>query len=118
MRTLHAGRSGLHLEQLPTEPLIKALPMVVGHELLDDVPKMALTEKDEVIQTLVFDGLHEPLRVGIAVRASRRDLQALHPSHSQDCFERFREQRIPVVDQVGRTLEGTLNTRFSLADLA
>jgi hypothetical protein len=31
--------------------------MVVGHELLDDVPKMALAEKDEVIQTLVFDGL-------------------------------------------------------------
>jgi len=28
---------------------MKALPMVVGHEFLDDVPKVALAEKDEVI---------------------------------------------------------------------
>jgi hypothetical protein len=50
-----ARRVGLFLDQLPTKPLMKAFPMVVGHEFLDDEPQMPLTEKDEVIQALVPD---------------------------------------------------------------
>ena len=42
---------------------MKALPMIVGHKFLDDVPEMSLAEKDEVIQTLVFDGFDKPLRM-------------------------------------------------------
>jgi hypothetical protein len=38
----------------------------VGHEFLDDMAELSLAEKDEVIQTLVFDGFNKPLsmRVG------------------------------------------------------
>jgi hypothetical protein len=41
--------SGLGFDQLPTKPLMKALPKVVGHEFLDDVPEMSLAEKNERI---------------------------------------------------------------------
>ena len=42
---------------------MKPFTMVVGHEFLDDVAEMSLSEKDEVIQTLVFDGFDKPLRM-------------------------------------------------------
>ena len=89
-------------DQLATEPLMKALPMIVGHQFLDDVPEMSLAEEDEVIQALVPDGFHKPLRMRGAVWASRRNPHALHPSLAKDCFECSGEQRIPVVDQVAR----------------
>jgi len=81
---------------------MKALPMIVGHKFLDDVPEMSLAEKDEVIQTLVFDGFDKPLRMRVAVRALRRDPHALHALLPQERLERLREQRIAVVDQIGR----------------
>jgi hypothetical protein len=67
LNTLRAGRPSIRLDQLPTKGLMKALPMVVGHEFLDDVPKVALAEKHEVIQALVLDGLDKPLRVRVGV---------------------------------------------------
>ena len=90
------------LDQLPAKPLMKAFPMIVGHEFLDDVSEMSLAEKDEVIQALASDGFHKPLRMRVAVRALRRNPHALHPSLPQDCFERLREKRIAVVDQMRR----------------
>ena len=50
-------RDSLQLHQLSTEPLMKAFPLVVGHELLGHVPEMPLAEENQVIEALVFDGL-------------------------------------------------------------
>ena len=50
---------GLFLDQPPSKPLMKVLAMVVGHEFLDDVPKMALAEKDEN-----FEASRPPTRSG------------------------------------------------------
>ena len=47
-------------------------------EFLDQVAQMSLAEDDEVIDTLVIDGVHKALRVRIAIWALRRDLHALH----------------------------------------
>ena len=60
---------------------------------------MSLAEEDEVVQALVLDRLHEPLRVRIAVRTPRRDLHAGDAPGSQDIGERLREQRVSIVDQ-------------------
>ena len=41
--------------------------VVVGHEFLNDMPEMLLTENDEVIEALLLDCLREPLRVGVLI---------------------------------------------------
>jgi len=38
-------RAGLPLNQLPAQPLMKPFPMIVGHEFLEHVAEMSLTEK-------------------------------------------------------------------------
>src|ERR1035437_3296207 len=68
--------ASLALDELTTEALVKTLGHVVGHELPDHVPQMSLAEEDELVETLVFDRLHEPLGVGIAIRTARWDLPA------------------------------------------
>ena len=70
-RPFLARRAQRPLDQLATKPLMKALPMVVGQEFLNDVPEMSLAKKDEVIQALVPDRFDKPLRMRVAVRASR-----------------------------------------------
>ena len=54
---LPVRRDSLSLDQLSTEPLMKAFPLVVGDELFDHVPEMPLAEENQVIEALVFDGL-------------------------------------------------------------
>jgi len=63
---------------------------------------MSLAEDDEVIDTLVIDGVHKALRVRIAIWALRRDLHALHASRLENRDERIREQWISLMDQVLR----------------
>jgi hypothetical protein len=52
------------------EPLVKSLGLVAYDELPDQVPKMALAEDDEVVQTFVPEGPNEALRERIAVRGA------------------------------------------------
>ena len=74
---------------------MKALPVILGHEFLDDAAEMTFAEKDEVIQALVSDHFHKALRVRIAIRTLCRNLRALHASVLEDALERFREKWIP-----------------------
>ena len=78
MSTLRAGRPGLHLDQLPTESLMKPFPMVVRHELLDHVPRVLFPEEDEMVQALVADRLDEPfcMRAGWSVIGSKAILES------------------------------------------
>ena len=46
---------------------MKAFPMVVDHEFLDDEPQMSLAEQYEVIQALVPDRFDKPLRMRVGV---------------------------------------------------
>src|SRR5881628_2487027 len=70
---------------------------------------MLLAEEDEVVQALVLDRFHEPLRVRIAVRAPGWDLHAGDAPRSQDIGERVREQRVSIVDQVFRLAEEAID---------
>jgi hypothetical protein len=56
--------------------LVVALGQVVRHELLEQVAQVSFAEDDEVIQALSPDGLHEALRVWVAVWALRRSPDA------------------------------------------
>jgi hypothetical protein len=58
---------------------MEPLPVVVLHELPDDVPQVTFAEEDEVVQALVLERLHEPLRVRVAIWALRRGLTDFTP---------------------------------------
>ena len=55
----------VRLDDLVAEPLMRALRVVVLHELVDGVSEGSLAEEDHIVQALAFDGLHETL--GMAV---------------------------------------------------
>jgi hypothetical protein len=64
--------------------------------------QVSFAEDDEVIQALSPDGRHEALRVWVAVRALRRNRDALHAVGFEPCRPRLGEHRIPIVDQAAR----------------
>lgn len=53
-------------QQVIVEPLAVSFPMVMLHVLLDDEAQMVLAERDDSIETLLFDGSYQPF--GIAFR--------------------------------------------------
>ena len=83
-------------DQFATDALVKPLGHVVVDEFLDQVAQMSLAEDDELIETLVLDGLHEALRVRIAIGALRWDFHALHAPNFENGDECLREQRVTV----------------------
>ena len=48
---------------------------------------MALAEEDDSVETLLFDGSHEPFRVGVQVGASRGQLDRLDTAAREDLEE-------------------------------
>ncbi len=62
--------------------------------------QVALTQQDDSVETLLLDGSHEPFRVGIQDRASRRQLDRLDTAALEDLAEGMSEERISVVNQV------------------
>jgi hypothetical protein len=53
------------------EALVNPLLMIVLEILGQDVPQLLFGEEDQVIETLLFDGSHEPLRVCIQIGTTR-----------------------------------------------
>src|ERR1019366_7837372 len=76
---------------------------------------MSLAEDDELIETLVLDGLHEALCVRIAIGALRWDLHALHAPSFENGDERLCEQRISIMDQVARATKKTIHRICQIA---
>jgi hypothetical protein len=70
-------RSQAAHQQRPTNALMKALPPVVGHEFLDDVPKVSFAEEDQAIQALVLDGAPD---LDAEPRFARRSESSCSPS--------------------------------------
>jgi len=88
---------------------VEPLGHIVLNEFFYQVAQMSLAEDDEVIETLVLDGLYKALRVWIAIWTLRRNLHALHASRFQNRDERLGEQRISIVDQVLRATKKPIN---------
>ena len=81
---------------------MKALSVIVRTELAEQVSKVAFTEDDEVIEALRPDRLHESLCVGIAVWAACWDAHAVHALGSEPVPPSLGEQRITIVNELGR----------------
>ena len=74
-------------------------PVVMGLVLGQDRPQVPLTEDEHPVGDLCPGGEHEPFRVSVRPRASRRDLHGLDADVRQDCVERPSELPSPVTDQ-------------------
>ena len=63
-----AGMRRDTVDQFVAEPLMIALAVIVDHELREGMPQVPLTERDETVQTLLFDRPDKPLRMRVAIR--------------------------------------------------
>lgn len=88
---------------------MKSFEIVVPLELTSKDSEMSLAEDDEVIEALVPDSPHKSLRVGIAVRAARRNRDALDVARFQQLGPRLRIQWVSVVDQVARVAKKAIH---------
>jgi hypothetical protein len=64
----------------PAEPLVNPLMMIVLEILGQDVSQLVFGGEDEMIETFLSDGPHEPLRVGIQIRTTRGSLTGCAPA--------------------------------------
>ena len=66
------------VDQPIVDSLMVALDVVVLRVLLHGVAQMPLSQRDDLGQTLGFDGTDESLRVGVQIWTSRRKLHRRH----------------------------------------
>jgi hypothetical protein len=62
------ARERFRRDQVVAEPLMVPLPMVVGHELVEDADQAPFPEENQAVETLLANRTHEPFRVGVGVR--------------------------------------------------
>jgi len=91
-----AGGEGYRVAQ----SLVVALRVVVLDELADDAAQMTFAERDDVAQALLLDRADEPLRVGVQIRAARRQPQERHPRHVEKALQVRGVERISIHDEV------------------
>jgi hypothetical protein len=94
-RSIHTGAVGQLLDQLVVEPLLVdfvtlhgvavqrqhlviALQVVVLRVLLHGLAKVTLAQRNDLGQTLGFDGMHKPLCICVQIGAPRREFHCLH----------------------------------------
>src|SRR6266446_850861 len=82
------------------ESLMIPLRMIVGQVLVDRIRQGAFPQQDHLLQRLLLDGAYKPFAVGVQVRTARRQEERFYPTVLEQCIERLREFRVPVVDQV------------------
>ena len=70
--TRHRRRLWSGSDQFVAEPLMVPLFVIVDHEITNDSPKMSLTQGNDAVETLLLDGVHESLSVGVEIRTLRR----------------------------------------------
>ena len=95
--------------------LVIALKVVMLCVFLHGFPKVALAQRDDLGQTLGFDGTNESLRVSIQIGASHRQLHCLHAGGLEKLPERPCEQRIAIVDEVESSVQESI---ISIGEIA
>jgi hypothetical protein len=74
---------GSRREQSVPEPLVIALLVIVDHVLADDLSKVGLAKRNDLVETLLLYGPHESLRMGIQVWAFEGRRMGLRPALSR-----------------------------------
>jgi hypothetical protein len=77
-----------------------ALALVVLDMFTDRASQVRFPDRDNLRQTLRLDRSNEPLGVGVQVRTAARKPHGAHPGRLERFSERFREQRIAIVNEM------------------
>ncbi len=99
------------------QSLVVALGVVVLDELSDDAAQMIFAERDDVPETLLLDRANEPFRVGVQIRAARRQPQERHARHAEKALHVRGVKRISVDDVSTSTLKKSAAAMAVLAPL-
>ena len=90
------------MQELVVESLVVSLTMVMLDVLVNDEAQMPLAERDDAMETLLFDRPDEPLGIGVEIRALRRQPDRLNIATRQDLAKDPRVERIAVMNQLAR----------------
>ena len=89
----------LAVNQLVVQSLMIPLVMVVGDEFRDRSSMVALAERNQTVQTFLFDRADEPFGVGVSIGLPRWCLDDANPRVLQAGPHRPTPLGIPVADQ-------------------
>jgi hypothetical protein len=90
------------------QSFMNPLVMIIIEVIVEYIPQLGFIGQDQFVQTLVFDGPHKSLCVGIHLWRRHRRRHRRYTSLLEHFFKRFREQRIPIQDQESLALEKAL----------
>ena len=88
------------MQEVVVESLVVSLTMVMLDVLVNDEAQMPLAERDDAMETLLFDRPDEPLGIGVEIRALRRQPDRLNIATRQDLAKDPRVERIAVMNQL------------------
>ena len=86
-------------DQVVAAPLMVPLPMVVGHELVEDADEAPFPEENQAVETLLANRAHEAFRVGVGVRRLDGREDDANPRAFDDVSESLRPLAVPVADE-------------------
>ena len=82
-----------------SQPLMIPLAMIVRDEFRDRSSEMALANRDQPIEALLFDRSHEPFSIGVRIRRLIRRLHHADPRLAQPGAHRRAPLRVAITDQ-------------------
>src|SRR3989442_366019 len=94
--------------QLIIQSLMVALLVIMRQIVMNRITQRVFTEEDHPIQHFLFDRAHESLTMGVQVWTLRWQAERLYPTRLEQAIERWRELRIPIVDQIALAQEKSL----------
>ena len=97
------------IQQPVVASLVVSLTMVVLDVLVNYEAQVAFTEHDDSVEALLLDRAHEPFRVGVQIRTSRRQSDRLDTTALQDLVKRAGVEGISIVNEVPRFSEETVD---------
>ena len=110
---LHVGGRAPRQWRLLQKPVVESLMVSLAVVVLDVLPRekaqVVLTERDHTIETFLFDRPHEPFGVRVEIGTPRRQPNGLDPAAHQDVVNDTGVQRIPVVNEIARSPQETVN---------
>jgi hypothetical protein len=93
------------VDEVVADALMVTFTVIVGHELRERAAQVPLSERNEAVETFLFDGTNEPLRVRIAVRRPERYPYNPHTRCLEDVPNGGAPLAITVADEKSLSIE-------------
>jgi hypothetical protein len=110
---LHVGGRAPRQWRLLQKPVVESLMVSLAVVVLDVLPRekaqVVLTERDHTIETFLFDRPHESFGVRVEIGTPRRQPNGRDPAAHQNVGNDTGVQGIPVVNEIARGPQETVN---------